>query len=144
MNYSRRDLTTLLPILLSAKAGNAAGTSAELPSKAYAFDKLKTDKHDHGNIGHPILNGKSHSGCPLEIHITNLPPGGAPHPPHRHEHDEMILVQEGTMEVMIEGKTSRIGPGSLAYVHSNEEHGWRNVGTTRAQYFVIAVGRQNT
>ena len=53
-----------------------------------------------------------------------------------------ILVQEGEMEVTIEGKSTRIGPGSVAYVHSNEMHGWRNVGTTRAQYFVIAIGRQ--
>jgi quercetin dioxygenase-like cupin family protein len=33
-----------------------------------------------------------------------------------------------------------LGPGSAAYVASNEVHGWRNVGTTRAQYFVLAIG----
>jgi quercetin dioxygenase-like cupin family protein len=44
------------------------------------------------------------------------------------------------MEVTISGRTTSLGPGSAAYVASNEVHGWRNVGTTRAQYFVLAIG----
>jgi mannose-6-phosphate isomerase-like protein (cupin superfamily) len=144
MKYSRRDVAALLPALLAAGSAKAAGDATELPSKVFDFDQLRARKQDNGNVTRPVLDGKAHAGCPLEIHITNLPAGGAPHPPHRHEHDEMVLVQEGTMEVTIEGKSTRIGPGSMAYVHSNEEHGWRNVGTTRAQYFVIAVGRRNT
>ena len=31
--------------------------------------------------------------------------------------------------------------GSVAYVASAEEHGWRNVGAGRAHYFVLALGR---
>jgi quercetin dioxygenase-like cupin family protein len=34
-----------------------------------------------------------------------------------------------------------VGPGSVIYAASNELHGWKNVGTTKAQYFVIAMGR---
>jgi quercetin dioxygenase-like cupin family protein len=44
------------------------------------------------------------------------------------------------MEVTISGNSTRLGPGSVAYVASNLEHGWRNVGDTRAQYFVVALG----
>jgi hypothetical protein len=29
----------------------------------------------------------------------------------------------------------------VAYVASNELHGWKNPGTDRAQYFVIALGQ---
>ena len=32
-------------------------------------------------------------------------------------------------------------PGSVAYVASNEMHGWKNPGAERAQYFVIALGQ---
>jgi mannose-6-phosphate isomerase-like protein (cupin superfamily) len=140
MDFSRRDLSALLPSLLfAAKAEAASGT---LPSKTFPFGDLPM-KTNGENQTRAVLDGRSQSGCPLEIHVTNLPPGGMPHPAHRHVHDEMILVQEGTMEVTIEGKKSKLGPGSVAYVHSNEEHGWQNVGSTRAQYFVIAIGRQN-
>jgi quercetin dioxygenase-like cupin family protein len=54
---------------------------------------------------------------------------------------EMILVREGTMEVTIAGRSAKLGPGSVGYVASNEQHGWRNVGTRRAHYFVPAIGR---
>ena len=42
----------------------------------------------------------------------------------------------------IAGKSTTIGPGSAAYVHSGEEHGVRNIGQETAQYFVVAVGSE--
>jgi uncharacterized cupin superfamily protein len=125
-------------MLLAEQAESAAG---ELPSKGYPFDQLPV-KVNGQNQSRAVLDGISHSGCPIELHITNLPPGGAPHPPHHHVHEEMILVQTGTMEVTISGEKTKLGPGSVAYVHSNEEHGWQNVGDTRAQYFVLAIGKK--
>jgi quercetin dioxygenase-like cupin family protein len=74
--------------------------------------------------------------------MTELGPGQAPHPPHHHVHEEMILIHEGTLEVTIAGRISRLGPGSIAYVASGEEHGWRNVGTGPANYFVLALGQE--
>jgi quercetin dioxygenase-like cupin family protein len=53
----------------------------------------------------------------------------------------MVIVRDGTIEVTIAGRSANLGPGSAAFVASNEEHGWRNVGTTRAQYFVLAFGQ---
>jgi quercetin dioxygenase-like cupin family protein len=53
----------------------------------------------------------------------------------------MILINEGTMKVTISGRSANLGPGSIAYVASGEEHGWRNVGSTLALYFIIALGR---
>ncbi len=56
----------------------------------------------------------------------------------------MFLVREGTLEVTIGGQTSRLGPGSVAFVASNDEHGVRNVGRDHAQYFVLALGRDRS
>jgi quercetin dioxygenase-like cupin family protein len=53
----------------------------------------------------------------------------------------MIMIREGTLEITIEGKVTSAGPGSVVYAASNDLHGWRNIGTTKAQYFVIALGR---
>lgn len=139
MNFTRRDLTALLPVLALVKAD---AESAGLPSKTYAFENLKARPTGPNNT-RPVLKGETHTGFPIELHETELAPGQAPHPPHHHIHEEMIMIREGMMEVTINGKSSKLGPGAIAYVASNEEHGWRNVGTTRAQYFVLALGREN-
>jgi quercetin dioxygenase-like cupin family protein len=44
------------------------------------------------------------------------------------------------LDVTISGNTTRLTPGSVAFVASNEEHGWKNPKTGRTQYFVIALG----
>jgi quercetin dioxygenase-like cupin family protein len=137
MQLSRRDLSLLLPALAAAQAP-AAGTP--LPSKTFNFDDLPV-KINGKNKSRAVLKGDTHSGFPIEMHMTELAPGEAPHPPHHHVHEEMLLLKEGTMEVTISGKVTKIGPGSSVYVASNEEHGWHNAGTTNALYFVIALGR---
>jgi mannose-6-phosphate isomerase-like protein (cupin superfamily) len=52
----------------------------------------------------------------------------------------VFFLSEGTLEVFIAGRTTTIGPGSAAFVASNEEHGVRNVGKTPARYFVVEMG----
>jgi len=138
MDLTRRELRWLLP-LLAARSG---AQSSILPSKAYAFDQLPVETSG-ANQTRPVLQGETHAGVRIELHETALPPGGAPHPPHHHIHEEMILIREGTMEVVIGGETRRLGPGSVAYVASNVEHGWHNAGTTRAHYFVLSIGRDS-
>lgn len=54
----------------------------------------------------------------------------------------MVLMETGTLEVTISGKATQIGPGSVAYVHSQERHGWKNVGSAAATYFVLAIGHR--
>jgi quercetin dioxygenase-like cupin family protein len=75
----------------------------------------------------------------LEVHQTSLAPGGSPHPPHRHAHDEMMLVERGILEVTQEGVMKKAGPGSLIFQSSNELHGLKNVGADTAVYWVIAI-----
>ena len=136
MEFSRRDLSLVLPLLAAAKA---AGQSHALPSHLYRYEDLPV--HGEGpNRGRPIFDGETHTGVLIELHETELAPGQMPHPPHHHLHEEMILVREGMMEVTIAGKSATMGPGSVGFVASNVEHGWKNVGTDRARYFVMAVG----
>ena len=137
MNYSRRDLSLLLPFLAAAEAG---AQNAVLPTKTYSREELPVQASGENKL-RQVLDGETHAGVRIELHETDLPPGGAPHPPQHHVQEEMILIREGTMEVTIAGRSAKLGPGSVAYVASNEEHGWHNAGATRAHYLVLAIGR---
>ena len=73
----------------------------------------------------------------LECHVTTINAGEAPHPPHQHPEEELIVVKEGTVEAMQNGTKKRVGPGSMIFEASKEPHGLRNVGQTPATYYVI-------
>jgi quercetin dioxygenase-like cupin family protein len=73
----------------------------------------------------------------LEIHISTLKPGQSPHAPHKHEHEELLIVKEGTLETFQNGATRRVGPGGIIFQASNEMHNVTNVGQTPAVYYVI-------
>lgn len=138
MKLSRRDACLMLPMLCAAPSA-LAGEKDKLSSGVFAFDKLPAVKNGFATR-RDILEGQTATGDYLEIHETVLEPGGGPHPPHHHDGEEMFLVIRGTLEITISGKATRMGPGSMAFVAANEEHGVHNAGDSQAQYFVITVG----
>jgi len=110
-----------------------------LPSGLFSHDRLQVRASGSTEI-RQMLTGATHSGYRVDLHETALAAGQMPHAPHHHVHEEMLLIREGTLEVTVKGRTERLGPGSAAYVASGEEHGWKNVGSTQAKYFVLALG----
>jgi quercetin dioxygenase-like cupin family protein len=137
MKVSRRDAVMMLPMLYALPA--MAGEKDKLTSNVFQFDKLPVQKSEGAAFRH-ILEGQTATGDYLEIHETVLEPGGAPHPAHHHDGEEMFLVIRGTLQVTVSGKVSLMGPGSMVFVASNDEHGIHNAGNSQAQYFVITVG----
>jgi quercetin dioxygenase-like cupin family protein len=141
MTFTRREMCTLLAGFVPAAAGVGALAESDnsLPSASYPFDQLPTQMLDRAEMRH-VLKGKLATGETLEVHETMLPAGAAPHPPHHHAHSEMWLIREGTVELTVNGSTYRLGPGGVGFVHSNDEHGIKNVGANAATYFVVAIG----
>ncbi len=142
MFIKRRDMCLLLPAVFFPAVMRPEGMAAQegsMPSAMYPFEKLPIRTPNNAQI-RDVLKGKLATGESLEVHETTLPPGGAPHPAHRHVHSEMWLIREGTVELTVNGTSYLLGPGSVGFVHSNDEHGIKNVGTTPATYFVVAVG----
>lgn len=142
MPVTRRELCSMLPaVLIPANLPSEASTAQDnsLPSAMYPFEKLPVRTPNGAQI-RDVLKGKLATGESLEVHETTLPPGGMPHPAHHHVHSEMWLIREGTVEITVNGTSYRLGPGSVGFVESNDEHGIKNVGTTPATYFVVAVG----
>ena len=73
----------------------------------------------------------------FESHVTTLNPGQALHPAHKHVEEELMIVREGTVEATLNGQATRVEVGGMIFCASGEMHGLRNVGTTRATYYVI-------
>ena len=148
--YSRRDLGLLFPALAavtaSAQSQNGADTSVEklprLGTRAYIFNELPVTTNGQ-NKQRPMFTGKTHTGFKLESHQSDIAPGEVNHPPHRHLREEMMLVREGTMELTVSGKPMMLGPGDVGFIGSNEIHNAKNVGTIRAQYFIVNIGRDD-
>jgi len=50
---------------------------------------------------------------------------GALLPPHRHVHEQVVHVLDGTFELTVDGSTRICGPGAVAAVASNALHSGR-------------------
>lgn len=142
MSMTRRELCAMLPaIVIPAIHASRVSTEQDsaMPSAMYPFEKLAVRKEGSAEY-RDVLKGKLATGESLEVHETMLLPGAAPHAPHRHPHSEMWLIREGTVEITVNGVRSQLGPGSVGFVESNDEHGIKNVGKAPATYFVVEVG----
>jgi quercetin dioxygenase-like cupin family protein len=145
MPVTRRELCSMLPAALLPAilpSSVSADQDSSKPSQMFPFDNLavQTPNGATGAQIRHVLKGKLATGESLEVHETTLPPGGAPHPAHHHVHTEMWLIREGTVELTVNGTSYSLGPGSVGFVHSNDEHGIKNVSAAPASYFVVAIG----
>jgi len=156
MRYSRRELAFLLPALVTAgtsaqsPAPNSAQVAADnsveklpvIKTRAYVYKDLAVTTNGQ-NRQRRMFTAKTHTGFKIESHQSDIAPGEVNHPPHQHLREEMMLIREGTMELTISGTPYRLGPGDVGVIGSNELHNAKNVGTTRAQYFIVNIGRDD-
>ncbi len=142
MTLSRRDIGRLLPALVAA--GTAAPALAQAPARA----RLDTRNYHHDRVayagddqkkGRRFFMGETHGGFNVETHETILGVGVETHAPHRHVHEEIIIVVEGTVETYVEGRTETVEAGSVIFYGSNQMHSARNVGTVPARYYVVEL-----
>jgi len=116
---------------------------APLSSTIYDWNSIKVEATKTGER-RQFLQAPTPTLDELELHVTTLNPGEAPHPPHKHPDEELIIIKEGTVESTVNGITKRVGPGSVIFQASNQLHGLRNVGTTQAVYHVIKWKTEKT
>jgi (S)-ureidoglycine aminohydrolase len=108
-----------------------------LAPKVYYRSNLQPVKEDT-RVKRQILEGSTTSLSYFEVHTSTLEPGKAPHPPHKHDDmEELMIVLEGTVKITL-GKTSNIlGPGSIAFAMPGDEHAIENAGSTLATYYIL-------
>lgn len=138
MKLTRRDLTVALGAACATLVivALARPQAPKMGSAVFDWEKMKVEMTRTG-ARRNIFDTPTATLEKFESHITTLNAGETPHAPHQHPDEELIIVKDGTVEVMQNGQTQRVGPGSVIFQASNQEHGLRNVGQGQATYYVI-------
>jgi len=58
-----------------------------------------------------------------------------PHPPHTHPEEEIMVVTEGTGEISVEGKITKVAAGSMMYCAGDHVHGIVNTGKVPLMFY---------
>ena len=130
------NLTTAATHTAPKDGATKAAVAGKQVSTVFHWDKMEAKPTKTG-ARREIVNSPTTTLASWEGHITTLKPGEAPHAPHHHPDEELIIVKEGTVEVTINGVVQHGGPGSIFFYGSNDEHGMKNVGGTEATYYVF-------
>jgi XRE family transcriptional regulator, regulator of sulfur utilization len=134
----------VLMIAIAAAATGSIATAAALTmvdqpvtrSTTFDWTKLEAKAIDVGSR-RDVMRSATPTLDQLEIHITTLNPGAVSHPPHQHPEEELLIVKEGTVETLQNGRATKLGPGSIIFHSSNDRHNIRNAGSTAATYHVV-------
>ena len=125
-------------------SGKVSAQTSESPlahSRAFAVEQMPVRKMGNGGESRDIVHGVLTTGESVALHESEQPAGMTPNPAHRIEHTEFIVIVEGTMEYLHDGKAERVGPGGVLYIAPGTEHQVKNVGSGPAKYVVVAVGK---
>lgn len=73
----------------------------------------------------------------FEMHTTTLTKAGPSHAPHQHVETEIILVTEGEVAMMIDGKNFKGGAGDFFIAESGKLHGVSNATDKKCTYYAF-------
>jgi XRE family transcriptional regulator, regulator of sulfur utilization len=139
LNVSRRDLGGLLPALAARAAVAQQPAAVEtIASKAYSSDQIPY-KGDDNKKGRQFFLAATHAGFKIECHETVLGPGLETHPPHKHEHEEIMIVVAGAVEANLDGVKQTVPAGSVVVFGSNQMHNARNAGAIPSRYYIVEL-----
>lgn len=91
-----------------------------------------------------IFNGTTTGMRALSCHVSVLTHNQCPHPPHRHDEEEILLVLSGEVEIVLpdiggsdQDQHKCLTPGQLVYYPAHFAHTLRTVSTQPANYLMF-------
>jgi mannose-6-phosphate isomerase-like protein (cupin superfamily) len=115
--------------------------SSTLDSGTFNVDQLKYTEATYE--GRPVgkngvyLAGDTPASSKFVTGRFILDPGKTPHAPHTHAEEEIMIVESGTGEIFCDGKTTKVGPGSVMFATPNASHGITNTGTDPIVFYYV-------
>lgn len=143
---SKKHLSTALILTLTAgwtmrEVAHARNTAAEVASKTVNLDEIKmSEAADQGKRTGEIgiyLQGDTPGSKNFVTGRFVIDPGKSPHAPHTHLEEEVMVIESGTGEILCDGKTTKVGPGSIMYTTPMTSHGIVNTGKTPLAFSFI-------
>jgi quercetin dioxygenase-like cupin family protein len=112
----------------------AATTTPKLRDGVIGLSETEPFKAE-GSTVYVHYNGPTDQLSGICAGMAILDPGASPHPPHRHPEEEILVVSDGTGEIVCDGKTTQAGPGAIMYCAGNTLHGITNTGKTPMTFY---------
>ncbi len=113
----------------------------EVTSGTINLDQLEmasfSDKGEKVGKNGVYLSGDTPASTKFATGRFVLEPGKTPHAPHTHAEEEVMIIESGHGEILCDGKTTKIGPGSVMYTTPNAQHGITNTGDEPIVFYYV-------
>jgi len=86
---------------------------------------------------HGLFRGSTPVIEDMSCHASVLDPGRQPHPRHRHDEEEIILILDGEAELVFEDASTRAGRGTFAFYPAGFAHTIRNSSGAPVTYLMF-------
>jgi mannose-6-phosphate isomerase-like protein (cupin superfamily) len=83
------------------------------------------------------VHGDTAATSKMALSLFTLSPGQAPHPPHQHLEEELMILVQGAGTWHLKGQESPAHQGDVVYAAPWDMHGLRNTGDTPLSYYVL-------
>jgi mannose-6-phosphate isomerase-like protein (cupin superfamily) len=112
----------------------AAPGNGKIPNLSLDGQQAKLTREPFGDL-RIYFDGATDQIRSMTAGSLMLKPGMSPHPPHEHPEEEFMVITEGSGELFVDGKTSKVAAGSMMYCAANKSHGIRNTGKTPLLFY---------
>lgn len=126
----------------------ARGRAAEVASQTVTLDRVEMKPFEDqgqavGRIGTYVV-GDTPASSKFVTGRLVLEPGRSPHKPHQHVEEEVMIVESGHGEIVCDGETTRVGPGSVMYTAPRARHGIVNTGQEPLTFYFVKWAPRST
>jgi mannose-6-phosphate isomerase-like protein (cupin superfamily) len=128
----RRDILKLAGFPALAAFGDA--NTGTLPSITMSESQAKVRKEPFGDLK-IYFQGSTEQVKSMTAGSLLLKPGMTPHPPHQHPEEEFMVITEGSGEISMDGKITKVAPGAVMYSAAGRLHGIVNTGKTPLLFY---------
>ena len=119
----------------------ARAQSRKVSSATINLDQVQTtamtDKGEFVGNNSVYIAGDTPASTKFVTGRFTLPARKSPHAPHTHPEEEVMIIESGQGEILCDGKTTKIGPGSVMYTTPNAVHGITNTGSEPIVFYYV-------